>query len=78
LISEPLNIGANEAFIRVYNVQRRATYTVDFYDTETGLLIESRNVKSGRGMLKIYAPTLLPSERYDVAFKFYDSSMGWK
>ncbi len=78
IVDSPLLIEENDAFIKVYNVQRKAIYTVDFYDTETGELIESRKFKSRGGTLKIYAPRMKPSERYDVAFKFYDSELGWK
>jgi len=78
LVEKPIMIGEKEAFIKVYNVQRKATYTVDFYDTESGEVIETRSVRSRGGTLKIFAPKMKPSERYDVGFKFYDSERGWK
>jgi len=78
LVDTPISIGENEAFIKIYDIQKRALYTVDFYDTESGEVIESRQLKSRGGVLKIYAPKMRPSERYDVGFKFYNSDLGWK
>lgn len=77
--SEPISIEEAEAFIRVYQLKSRTTYTIDFYDTETGKVIKTVKEKSSLfGTLKIDSPEMKPSVRYDVAFKFYDSDLGWK
>ncbi len=78
-VSEPVSIADAEAFIRVYRLKPRTTYTIDFYDTETGEVILTREEKSSFfGTLKIDAPEMIPSVRYDVGFKFYDSELRWK
>lgn len=78
-VSEPITIEEGDAFIRVYKLRPRTVYTIDFYDTETGEVIKSMDTKSSfSGTLKMSAPEMKPSERYDVAFKFYDSDLGWK
>ena len=78
-VAQPINIEENDAFIRVYRLKPRTTYTIDFYDTESGEIIKTVEVKSSfTGMLKIYSPEMNPSERYDIAFKFYDSGLGWR
>ncbi|MFT5858458.1 MAG: hypothetical protein ACI865_000546 [Flavobacteriaceae bacterium] len=78
LVDSPITIEENQAFIRIYNLQRKSVYTVVFYDTETGEIVQSNEVKSRGGTLKIYAPQMKPSQRYDLAFKFYVSELGWK
>lgn len=78
-VSEPITIGEGEAFIKVYKVKPRTSYTVDFYDTESGEIVKTVEVKSSfTGTLKIFSPAMKPSERYDLAFKFYDSGLGWR
>lgn len=76
---KPIDIAEDDAYIRVYNVAPRTTFTVDFYDTETGDLIQTITEKSsGSGSLRVYSPAMDPAVRYDVAFKFYASDLGWK
>lgn len=76
---KPIIIEEDDAFIRVYNVAPKTTFTIDFYDTETGELLRTITERSSNsGALKIYSPAMNPSERYDIAFKFYDSDLGWK
>lgn len=76
---KPLNIEEESAYFKIYNVNRRTKYMVDFYDTETGKIMESQEVKSNIfGVLKVYSPAMNPSERFDVAFKFFEKEGGWK
>ncbi|MFK7787746.1 MAG: hypothetical protein AB8B56_21675 [Crocinitomicaceae bacterium] len=78
-VSKPIAIGENEAFIRIYKLKPRTTYTIDFYDTESGEIVKTMEVKSSlTGTLKLFSPEMKPSERYDMAFKFYDSGLGWR
>ena len=79
LTSKPLLIEEESAYFKIYNVNRRTRYIVDFYDTETGKVIQSNEVKSNVfGVLKVYSPAMNPSERFDVAFKFFEKEGGWK
>lgn len=78
-VSTPITIEEDDAYIRVYNLKSWTEYTIDFYDTETGEVIKSLTESSSLfGTLKITSPEMKPSVRYDVAFKFYDSELGWK
>lgn len=78
-VDTPITILEEDAYIRVYEVNPRTEYTIDYYDTETGELILTRQVKSSfGGVLKIDSPEMIPSIRYDAAFKFYASDLGWK
>lgn len=75
----PITILEDDAYIRVYDLKPRTDYTIDFYDTETGKVIKTVTEKSSIfGSLKITSPEMKPSVRYDIAFKFYDSTLGWK
>lgn len=79
VVSSPITIVEDDAYIRVYELKPRTDYTIDFYDTETGEVIKTVTEKSTfLGSLKIVSPEMKPSVRYDVAFKFYDSTLGWK
>ncbi len=76
---KPVDVGKNKGMIKIYNVAPKSSYQVDFFDTESGKLIESVKVKSNnRGMIKLYSPEMKVSERYDVAFKFYSEETGWR
>ena len=78
-VATPITIPEDDAFIRVYELNPRTDYTIDFYDTETGKVIKTVTEKSSIfGVLKITSPAMKPSVRYDLAFKFYDSALGWK
>ncbi|MDG1332014.1 MAG: hypothetical protein P8P74_06775 [Crocinitomicaceae bacterium] len=78
-VAKPITIEENEAFIRVYKVKPRTEFTIDFYDTESGEIIKTVETRSSLfGTLKIVSPEMKPSERYDLAFKFYDSGLGWR
>ena len=78
-VSTPISISEDDAYIRVYDLNPRTEYTIDFYDTESGEIIRTVKQKSSfSGILKINSPELIPSVRYDVAFKFYASDLGWK
>jgi WD40 repeat protein len=78
-VTQPISIEEDEAYIRIYNLNPRTDYTIDFYDTETGEIIRTIEAKSSfGGVLKISSPEMKPSVRYDVAFKFYDSELGWR
>jgi len=78
-VSEPIIIEENEAYIRIYDLNPRTIYIIDFYDTETGEIIKTIEEKSSFfGTLKLFSPEMKPSERYDVAFKFYNSELGWR
>ncbi len=39
---------------------------------------ETEEKSSGSGVLRIYSPAMDPAVRYDMAFKFYASDLGWK
>ena len=78
-VDQPIAIGEGEAFIRIYKLKPRTIYTVDFYDTESGEIFKTVEVRSSfTGTLKLLSPEMKPSERYDVAFKFYVSGLGWR
>ncbi len=78
-VATPITIEEDDAYIRVYQLKSRTNYTIDFYDTESGEVIKTVTEKSSFfGVLKITSPEMKPSVRYDVAFKFYDSDLGWK
>lgn len=78
-VETPITIEEGDAFIRVYRLNPRTVYTINFYETESGEIIKTVTGRSSfTGMLKITPPEMKPSERYDLAFKFYDSDLGWK
>jgi|GEM_PF-3089405 len=78
-VATPITIEEKDAYIRVYDLNPRTNYTIDFYDTETGEIIQTITTKSSfGGTLRINSPEMKPSVRYDLAFKFYDSDLGWK
>lgn len=78
-VETPISIEEGDAYIRVYELKSRTDYTINFYDTETGEVIKTVTEKSSFfGVLKIASPEMKPSVRYDIAFKFYDSELGWK
>jgi len=77
LVDQPFSIEANESFIKIYNVSR-GTFQFDFYNTETGEVIDSIKVKSSFGTLKVFAPEMDYKINPDIAFKFYRTDIGWK
>lgn len=78
-VATPITIEEDDAYIRVYELKPRTDYTIDFYDTESGKVIKTVTEKSSfGGVLKITSPEMKPSVRYDLAFKFYDVTLGWK
>ncbi|MCH2225722.1 MAG: hypothetical protein MK066_13205, partial [Crocinitomicaceae bacterium] len=78
-VNAPITIEEGDAYIKVYNVKRRTRYTIDFYNTETGKVSFSKEIKSSLlGVLKIYPPTLNPKDQYDIAYKFYETAEGWR
>ena len=79
LTPKPLIIEKESAYFKIYNVNRRTKYVVEFYDTETSEVIQSSEVKSNVfGVLKVYSPGMNPSVRFDAAFKFFEKEGGWR
>lgn len=71
-VTKSIDLEGDKYFIKVYFLQRKSEYMIDFYNTISGQKIASDSLKSNsKGEVKIFAPEMKWIENPDIAFKLY-------
>jgi hypothetical protein len=71
-VEEPIDIASDTYFMKLYGFSKKTNYQIDFYNTLTGEIYTSKQVKSNfKGRLKVYAPEMKFELYSDLAYKIY-------
>ncbi|MBI1837670.1 MAG: hypothetical protein HYR91_10450 [Flavobacteriia bacterium] len=71
-VDKPIDIENDTYYFKIYFLQKKKIYTINFYNTITGALLSTKEYKSNRkGELKVYAPEMKFESNTDLAYKVF-------
>lgn len=75
----PLDIEENTYYVKMLGLKKRKDYLITFYSTITGGVLKETEVSTnGKGIAKIYTPTMDHQQDPDISFKIIEKEKTWR